>query len=252
MKNNNIKAATIYRLKENRNIAAIFFLVIIALSVFSIVTALRANAGTSSMSAFGMAASITIFVTGICAVREHLRLCLQLGAGRPTAFISELIAAVITSIALSLIGEVILAVCQAIVAGRDNIVFSDMYQVLYIGMDARTMTFGQHLLSAAFNTSLCLSGYAAGAFLSLLFYRLSKIWRIVVAVGIPVLIIFGIPGFIAKFGFGSQFSQSVMDFMEWIGKSAGNFILLFVGIAIIFAAINWLLMRRAPVTVKKG
>jgi uncharacterized membrane protein (DUF485 family) len=44
---------------------------------------------SGNFSAFGLSAAIAVFVTGICTIREDLRLMLQNGVGRRTVFAAE-------------------------------------------------------------------------------------------------------------------------------------------------------------------
>lgn len=250
----NLKPALAYRFTESIRSLLLYFAIMVAV-VFLFTGFFAFNAGENgdtTMSAYGASSAIAMFVVGICTIREHLRLCLQMGVSRRTAFVSEAISAVMTCLCLAAAGELIMAAAQYLAIGRANIHIFDMYQLLYVGLDVRALSPGQHLCSLFVNAALFIAGYAGGAFISIVLYRLSKLWKTVVCIGVPVLLIFVFPIAIRESGLGIAFSATVMSFMSWIGQSAVNWMLFFTGIAVVVAVFNWLLLRRAPIVPAVG
>lgn len=246
----NLMPAFKYRFGESiRSITGFFAVMVLIFILFTAYFSGSAGAyGEFSLSCFGVAGAIALFVVGICTVREHLRLCLQMGVGRSTAFISEAVSAVLVCLALAVGGELLMTAAQTAAVGRGNVHIVDIYQLLYVGFEPDTLSFSQHIYGALVNAALFICGYAGGAFISLVFYRLPKVWKIVVAVGVPLLLMLVFPIAISESGLGDAFSTAVISVFNWMGESAVNWVLMFTGSAAVLAVLNWLLLRRAPIT----
>ena len=247
----NIRPAFSFRFKEMIKSMGIFFFVMVALVALIFLTT-RNSGGETTFSAFGMASSVFMFIIGICTTREQLRLCIQMGAGRLTSFVSELLCACAITLCLCGSGELLMAATQAVTAGDPHVTITDIYQLFFVGLEKETLTFSQHMLSLLTNASFGICAYVGGAFISLVFFRLNKTMKIVVAVGVPLLFILGFPLGIDFLGVSDVFSASVTAVMNWMGESVGNWAISFLGTAVVFAVINWLIMRKSPITEARG
>lgn len=249
----NLKPAFEYHFKDLfKSVCTYFLIILLVFAAIIIFSFSDSGDGSAAVGAFGMATGITLFVIGICSPRDHLRLCIQMGVGRLTAFVSEVMSVVAVSLCLAVAGEVMMTIGQAIVAGRENVMISDMYQLIYVGFEVDTLTFGQHLLSLITTALISVSAYAVGAFLSLVFYRLNKTWRVVVAVGVPVFALIIFPTVLARTGLSDEYANLMFGVFRWLTASFGNFVLFFAAIIVLAAIFNWLLTRKAPITKEKG
>lgn len=238
-----IKPAFRYQFGSNMRSIGIFFVIFaLALAAF-LFFATDNNDGTgySSFSAYGFIAAIFMFVLGISGVRSDVRLCLQYGVSRRSSFVSNILVLIVVSAILAFAGEIITAIAQTLVAVKENVFVGDIYQIIYLqeGMWGE-LSFGQHLLSILVNLSLLVCACIGGMFFSLLFWRLNKFWTIVIAVAIPVLLNI-LP--IGLFRLGAN----IMPLLKWIALSPYNFTLFFLLVAILFAIIDWLLLRKADI-----
>ena len=102
------KAACGYRFRDSLRGTCIFGGVLLAISLLSkVLEAFRFEVFVNGVSAGGLsfmfASRIFVFVVGICAVREDLRLFLQNGVGRRTLFAVEFLHTILLPIACAVL-----------------------------------------------------------------------------------------------------------------------------------------------------
>ncbi len=234
-----LKPAFHYQFQDILKSAGIFLLVMASITTGMLILAARAH-GTMSFSAFGFSNVIFLFVLGIVSIRSNLRLCLQFGVSRRTGFVSALLANICIALLLAVAGELLIVAARAAGSGLSNLTLWDTYQMLYLGSSGSPMSFGQHLGSALFNTVLSIATFQFGMFFSLLFWRLNKLWTIVAAISIPVLLNV-VPWLLYTLG------VDLMPFVNWMINAPENFILFGLALGLFFCVINWLLVRRANI-----
>jgi len=225
--------------------AAVFYLIIVVITTAFLIVSVHFAADSSmSFTGNGNAFAIGMFVVAIVYIRSDLRLCLQFGVSRRTAFISEILAVLSVSAILAVAGELLTAITQVVVLSNPNSFVGDVYQLIYMDAARVLPTFGQHMLSALINTGMFFCASLIGMFFSLLFWRLNKLWTIVVAIAIPFAIN-GVPILLVRLGF------NLNPFIEWIASSPFCFALTSLTIAAAAALIDWLLLRRANIKARK-
>jgi hypothetical protein len=226
----------------------IMLLVHIALTSAIVIFAQPGNS-VGTISIYGVAATIALFVTGIVTVREHLRLLIQHGIGRRTAFISGIGVAVSLALAAALAELLINWLSLAIIHGSTQITYTSFYQMTFNGGQQVT-AFTDIIGSAAISLVMYLTAYLMGMLVSLVFYRLPKPWKIVVAVGVPVFFVIILPLLAASqtaISFLTPIGIALMRLGEFTFSSAGNYMLVSVAWALIIAGCCLLLTRRAPI-----
>ena len=243
----NLKPAFRYQFSSFLKGSAVIYLILIFVIAAVLIGTMSVSTGSASsisFTGFSITATIYLFVMGIVEIRNDLRLCLQCGVSRRTAFISELLAVLAASVILAAAGELLTGIAQAISADNSRLFVADLYQLIYVGADTSALTFGQHVLSALFNTSLMFAACLGGMFFSLMFWRLNRLWTIVVAISIPVLINV-IPNLLSWLG------VDLTPFIKWISSSPFCFVLFFALLAVLVGIIDWLLLRRANIKEAK-
>ena len=98
----------------------------------------------------------------------------------------------------------------------------------------------------SFVLSFVWSGSAAfvGTFLSLMYWRLSKLWRWIVTLGMGAVLVLLLNAVTISVGF----LNAVVRFFRWLGAAPLNLCVFLIGVAIAFAVFDWLLARKAPIT----
>lgn len=123
---------------------------------------------------------------------------------------------------------------------------SDLYAMIYLDQMAFTSA-AQHLCSVLFNAALMLCCFAAGLFLTFLFWRLNKVGCFLAGISIPVLLT-GLPSL------GYYFREPLAPLLNLLKDLVWFFLsspwagmLVFLVIAAVFAFLGWLLIRRANI-----
>ena len=237
------KAACGYRFRDSLRCTCVFGGVLLAVCLLSkVLEAFRFEVFVNGVSAGGLsfmfASWIFVFVVGICAVREDLRLFLQNGVGRRTLFAVEFLHTILTPIACA----VLCVLCDLILSIpglREPAVGADVFTEGYFA-------------ALAVGTAAMILAMALGMFISLSFYRMNKAWTIVCAVGVPVV------GINAAVWLLSRLMERPWLLMErpWFETFVLTFIqspmlmtVTFLVLAAVLLACVWLLLRRAPVKV---
>ena len=174
---------------------------------------------------------VLIFVIGVGGVREDMRFFNQHGISRLTTYLSTLYGSLISALAIGLMGEVLNVIALA----------WDMFPV-------NGMFLGEHnfIVGWLLQAFCIFAAWQIGTFLSLLLYRMSKIQKIIFITAIVGLVMSGVRRF---FIFLSMFADEIFEaYMP--GREGYPDILLpmvFGVFGTLCAALNFLLIRRAPI-----
>ena len=243
----NIKPAFRCQLSSYLRGTLVIYSILIIIFAVSIFSSLYVGDNTLISLTGGGAFTTSIFmlVMGIVSIRSDLRLCLQYGVSRRTAFVGQIMTVLAVSAIISIGTELLMGIAQFIENGSQRFFVADLYQIIYVGLDKTVLSFGQHIMSILFSFFLVSSVCFVGMFFSLLFWRLSKFWTIVVAVAIPLLMNF-VP--LALYKAGVDLSPVI----KWLGSSPVKFYFSFALASVILCVINWLLLRKANIREAKG
>lgn len=243
----NLKPAIAYRLKGTMQGVGIFMAAITGLSVATVIGMLSFAWGESGMvNGFGLTSVLFAFVLGICIIREDLRLFVQHGVGRTTAFVAELVGIVVSSLVLAIAGTVLTAALQLIAGTGGYILVSDMYQLVYLNDTlGQVMALPDQLMSVLFCFAMLCAAQAAGIFISMGYYHLGKLATVIVSIVVPVALFVWLP---IMAGAGSV--TPIIDPGLW--GSPWFALAVFMGAAIVLALLNWLLIRRVSISPAKA
>lgn len=230
-----------YRLKDDLRAVAVFLAVTLLCMVLVIygVMIMVAEMDDRVVSNFSIALTVFTFVIGIVTVREDLRLGIQNGVSRGTSlaasFAGNVAAALVASAGVTLV-EWLSMVTQE----STNASLVSLYAVIY-GYESSAV--GQ---LKSFVLSFVWSGSTAfvGTFLSLMYWRLSKLWRWIVTLGMGAVLVLLLNAVTISAGF----LNAVVRFFRWLGAAPLNLCVFLIGVAIAFAVFDWLLARKAPIT----
>ena len=230
-----------YRLKDDLKAVAVFLLVTLLCMVLVIygIMIMVSEINGRVISNFSIALTVFSFVLGIVTVREDLRLGIQNGVSRGTSLSACFTANVVASLAAAL-GVTLVEWLSVATQNTTNAALVSFYAMIY-GEDASLA--GQ---LRSFLLSFVWSGSAVfvGSFLSLMYWRLSKLWRWVVSLGMGAALILLLNAAMIVGGFMDR----VLAFFRWLAEAPVNLCVFLVGVAAVFALFDWLLTRRAPIT----
>lgn len=230
-----------YRLKDDLKAVGVFLLVTLLCTVLVIYGVLIMVSAIDErvVSNFSIALTVFSFVIGIVTVREDLRLGIQNGVSRGTSLAACFTANVVASMVAAL-GVTLVEWLSVATQDTTNAALMSFYAMIY-GED---LSLPGQLRS--FLLSFVWSGSAVfvGSFLSLLYWRLSKLWRWIVSLGMGAALLLLMNATMIVGGF----MDAVLSFFRWLGEAPLNLSMFLIGVAVVFAFIDWLLTRKAPIT----
>ena len=230
-----------YRLKDDLKAVGVFLIVTLLCMVLVIygIMIMVSEINGRVISNFSIALTVFSFVLGIVTVREDLRLGIQNGVSRGTSLAACFTANVVASLAAAL-GVTLVEWLSVATQNTTNAALVSFYAMIY-GEDASLA--GQ---LRSFLLSFVWSGSAVfvGSFLSLLYWRLTKLWRWIVSLGMGTALLLLMNATMIVGGF----MDAVLSFFRWLGEAPMNLSMFLVGVAVVFAVFDWLLTRKAPIT----
>ena len=194
---------------------------------------------TTTMN-LSMPVAIFMFVLSIVSIREDMRLGIQNGAGRRTVFLANAACMFVTSLILNIAFFVVTAVWNQFDTG--------VYIVDFFGALSNTKPFFESLDDLAISSVvlLALSVFltALGTFTSLMYWRLNKLGKWIVSIGIGAAFILFIDVIIRY----KVVADLLGRLMGWVFLTPWNLMLSFVILAAAFYGFSALLVRRSSIT----
>lgn len=195
--------------------------------------------GTTMMN-FSMPVAIFMFVLSIVSIREDMRLGIQNGAGRGTAFLANTACMLVTALILNIAFFVVTAVWNQFDTG--------VYIVDFFGALSNNKPFfesiGDLAISSAVLLALSVFLSALGTFTSLMYWRLNKLGKWVVSIGMGAAVILFIDVIIRY----KVVADLLGRLMGWVFLTPWNLVLSFVILAAAFYVFSALLVRRSSIT----
>lgn len=184
-----------------------------------------------------------LFVFGIIMPRQVVRLCAQFGVSRRTAFLSLFPAAALSILFLAAAGEVFRGLgCWVSSLTTTSMVVTDLYAQLYLDGLTR-FSLGQYGLSILFHVVWMLCLFAAGLFLTFLFWRLRKTGCIIAALSLAAVLL-GLPSLAA---FTPRLFAPVAALLARAAASPWWAMALALALTVLFSLVGWLLIRRTNI-----
>jgi len=174
---------------------------------------------------FGFVAIIFLFVAGVGGIREDLKLMLQHGMGRRTVYVSTLLGSLISSAALGIFCELLNLVTVFSISGLN---FQGGF---FSGVLLHTLSF--------------FLAWQLGTLISMIYYRLETMQKIIFSVLGGALIVFGIPRTITRLltHDAGAFEATLIN----IFTNPFVLVLPILVCGVLAATGNFLLLRRAQV-----
>lgn len=191
---------------------------------------------------------ITVFIFGIVTFATALRFGIMHGVSRKTIFLSSCILASIIGIVCAA-GSIILNFLIAItpmahVTKKSGSIFTLVYHDALAQMHPAAEWLLSVLWVVVLTACMLMVGFSVGG----VFYRLGRIGRIVWAAGLPTALFMLLPLLVSLLPTVAQDALwgAADGFVRFLGAAPINLLLALAVVMLVFAAINWLLMRRAP------
>lgn len=211
------------------------------------ITVIVMNASDNiNMNGVSFSSELFCFIVGLCLFREYFYLFMQNEVSRKHIFIGGFLTLCILSLIISVMDTFVLHVLNMIPVGRIH------YMTISSSLYSNFITMANPVISIFINLIITflvtLTFLSVGYLISVLFYLAAKPAKILIAVGLPLLVVGGIP--IIMICFPDIFSAIFSFLLTILGISSGNpfigFVSLSIGILII-NFFNYLLVRRAEI-----
>lgn len=199
----------------------------------------------NSLSSNEMVTLIFLFVLGLCSFKETFLLSVQNGISRKTLFCGRLLTMVSVALILSVIDLLFHLINRMILAlAGASVTDLPFYGAAYCGTEASRAIY---LIPNFFmEFVLGLAVMAAGYFITVLFYRLNKLGKILVGAGVPVLFNIVLPLLDFRF-FHMAISKGAARLMLFVAEQPSHLMITSILVCIAFCTAALLLMRRAVV-----
>jgi hypothetical protein len=133
---------------------------------------------------------------------------------------------------------------------KESFEFSGIYELMYPGRvsEGALQMYGKGFL---LNVSMYLAVIALGYFITIAYYRMNKAAKIAVSIGVPSLFIYGLPILDATVTHGA-IAEAIYKTISFVfgiqnGGNAYFAVVTCLLTACMFAALSWLMMRRAVI-----
>lgn len=240
-----------YRFRDcmfSMGVVILVMIIITALCFFGIITfgqiTRTDNSGEVIMESttmnFSMPVAIFMFVLAIVSIREDMRLGIQNGAGRGTVFLANTACMLVTALVMNIAFFLVTAVWNQFDTG---VYIVDFFGALYTG-EPFFESLDDLAISSAVLLALSVFLSALGTFTSLMYWRLNKLGKWIVSIGIGAAFILFIDVIIRY----KVVADLLGRLMGWVFLTPWNLVLSFVILAAAFYVFSALLVRRNSIT----
>lgn len=260
----NGKSSIKYQLNEMKRPVLIFYFVMLCILVFGftvsgakfVITSTTNGVTSSTTSGSGfygleLATIVFLFVAGLNSFKEFFRMFIQNGVSRKTMFVTRIISIITLCTGMAVIDKIILLIGKFAASRSNRIHFDGLFEFIYGTRTAQISSAQMHLESFLFNLCLYLAVITIGYFITIGFYRMNKIAKISVAIGVPMVLLNGLPLVDAVLLHGVIGRTFINTFLFAFGfKNGANPYYGMVSCLVIFAVfagLSWLIMRKAVV-----
>jgi hypothetical protein len=220
-----LKSAIKFQLAATKQGLGIFYSIIFLIYTTAIIIAKRYDVTVTSGTE--LSSMIFIFIVSIVSFKEFLQFSLQHGVARRDIVIGFICSMGILSLTMSVIDSTLSFILSSIMG------YESMYNMAY----TQSSIF-QGIVWQAF---LYWAVTSVGSFINLMYYRLSKIGRILVSVAVPI-------SFVALITVGNDMSingQPLFSIINRILSTPFSLMLVSLLVVTLFSLCNFLLARRA-------
>lgn len=247
----NIKASYKYQLADHIKSIVIFYGVILAILLLTMVTITgTGESSDGSLGGMDISTAIFLFVAGLCAFKEPFLMLMQNGVSRKSIFLSRIYTSLTVSLFMALLDKVIYSIGKAIAALNSHFRFSALYEMVYNKTAAHENTFLLQTNILILDFLTCVTFVSVGYLIAILFYRMNKAGKIAIGAGVPVGLFVVLP-ILDSALFNYSIVSTVTRFVDFaFGLSTANPYAAMITFAVSSAllwALTWLMLRKAVV-----
>jgi len=257
----NLKSVYKYQLDNFSKSILIYYLVIacvFGLIFFGIATSFvtikmdfaeSTNSGLN-ISGFEFASVVFLFVGGLNMFRETFRLSMQNGVSRKSIWSGTALSFLTVGGGMALI-DTVTRLVGVNFASRYNVEFQGLYDLLCADRSAKNSMIQNAFEGFLLNFCFYMAALAIGYFITVGYYRMNKIAKIIVSIGVPGFYIFVLPFADVLLFKGALTNAIVKAILFAFGGTNGDNPYFAMGsgllVSAIFLGLAYLMVRRAPI-----
>lgn len=241
----NIKKVIQYQFVDIGRPILVYYLIIVGIMLLGGSIILITTSGDTAFNGTGFSASFFCFIAGLCLFREYFYLFCQNGVSRKAIFFGTLSSILLSSIFMAITETIFVYVFRMFSNGR---IYYMHFMDLYPTFAADASLGVQIILDLILTFLLLLTCFSAGYLIAALFYRSNKIFKIVIAAGLPVSIFVVFP--ILTYLFPKAAAACGKLFLIIYGFESGNPAYAIVPLVITISflnIVNYFVIRRAEI-----
>lgn len=236
-----------YQLHDLSTSLFVFLSIYLAVVILIGIAAIATGSGPehsvqNGFNSMDFSSAIFCFIIGLAIFKEHFWMVAQNGISRKTFFKSCMYCMLIVNFILAIATNIFTMIFTEL----SGLHWSTMFGSLYTRFNQNAIV--TFLVSVIFIFVAYNLVFLSGYFTTILFYRASKIGKVIIAAGLPILFFFILP---LSYGFIPEFWEVVFDIIFHItGMASGNpayGIVTFTVIAALFGAISYPLAKRVEI-----
>ncbi len=245
----NIKVATKYQINEYIKSIKIFYLVVIlVIALFGILTVFSSSTDFISGGGNEGSAIIFLFILGLNSFKETFLLMLQNGTTRKSMFIGRLITILATSAFMAVVDRFIVNVGGLLNDVSDRFQITGMYEKMFYERSESLHIVVMNLEAILITIGIYVAAMVAGYFITTAYYRMSKMLKIAVSIGVPTSLMILLPVLDAAV-FEGKVAVALNKFFGYVfgGKTGNpyNLLLTCALFTVVAVGLSWLLVRKA-------
>lgn len=248
----NWNASFKYQAAEIKRPAAIFYFVVLCVTIFMFIIAFMNSdsIGAAQYQGYEISTAIFVFVLGLCSFKESFGMLLQNGISRKTMFLSKMLVFPVWCLLFAVIDRLFILLGSWLTSLNEKIIYTGLQSQMYPQHVQEIGGFRQFAEGILFNFCMYMAFAAIGFFITILFYRMNKGGKIAVSIGIPALALFVLP-VVDGYLFQGAVFRKLAQFLDFsLGLSAQNpFAAMMTGFLcfLIFGGLSYAAMRKAVV-----
>jgi len=255
-----LKSTVKYQIIDMEKPVCIFYFILLCILVFGFTVSgarfvisqnIISTTSGARISGMELASVVFLFVCGLNSFKEFFRMFMQNGISRKTIFVSRFITILAVCTGMAVIDKGILLLGKLITSNSTRLVYTGLFEMIYAVRADRISTLHMHIDGFFFNLCLYLAAMTIGYFITIAFYRMNRVAKITVAVGVPMVLLNGLPILDAALLHGTVLralanaATFAFGFQNGGNPYFGMVTLLLI--ATVFSCLSWLMVRRAVV-----
>jgi hypothetical protein len=245
----NVKAATKYQLYEYKKAIKVFYLVIILVMLFfGTLVSIQTSGNVKVNGGIEGSAMVFLFILGLNSFKDTFLMMLQNGITRKSMFIGRLITILATSVTMTVIDRLLANLGGLLNDISNRFVYTGMYEMVFQKRAESLNIVVMNLEAILITIGVYIAAMVAGYFITAAYYRMNKILKITVSIGVPTFFFILLP-IIDAAVFKGKISAGIKRLIIFVfGGDTGtpyNLLLTCLAFSVIAIGLSWLLIRKA-------